>query len=163
MIAGMGKQSMTTLRERRAERGLVQMNLWIREEDREAFATAVAPFRERAGELDPANKPGRKPVEALRRSLLHLGERIRTRTPPEVPQKPPGRRSAKPAMILTLPCRLTFPTTPPAHIRNAMKDDGWFYDKLTATWTADEAELVDIWLPELTRDWLARIIGPAEG
>jgi hypothetical protein len=53
---GMGKQSMTTLRERRAERGLVQMNLWIREEDREAFTAAVAPFRERAGELDPAQK-----------------------------------------------------------------------------------------------------------
>lgn len=70
MIAGMGKQSMTTLRERRAERGLVQMNLWIREEDREAFAAAVAPFKKRAGEMDPARKPGRKPLEALRGSIL---------------------------------------------------------------------------------------------
>jgi hypothetical protein len=73
MITGMGKQSMTTLRERRAERGLVQMSLWIREEDREAFTAAVAPFRERAGERDPAHKPGRKPLEALRGAILQYG------------------------------------------------------------------------------------------
>lgn len=72
MIAGMGKQSMTVLRERRAERGLVQINLWIRDEDRDAFAAAVAPFRERAGEMDPAKKSGRKPLEALRGSILHI-------------------------------------------------------------------------------------------
>jgi hypothetical protein len=33
----MSRQSMTDLRARRAERGLVQMNLWIRDEDRTAF------------------------------------------------------------------------------------------------------------------------------
>ncbi len=40
-----------------------------------------------------------------------------------------------------------------------MKDDGWFYDRLTGIWTAEEAELVEIWLTELTRDWQATIIG----
>jgi hypothetical protein len=43
-----------------------------------------------------------------------------------------------------------------------MKDEGWFYDKLAGTWTANEAELVERWIEELTRDWHARIIGPAE-
>ncbi len=66
----MGKQSMTELRERRAERGLVQVNFWIREEDRAAFEVAVAPFKDRASKLDPAHKPGRRPLEAVRGSLL---------------------------------------------------------------------------------------------
>ena len=159
MVAGMSKQSMTTLRERRAELGLVQMNLWIRDEDRAAFTAAVEPFRMRAAELDPAQRPGRKRLEAVRASPLHL-ERSRTPTPPEAPQRPVGRRSA-PRPAITLPCRLIFPTTPPAHLRNAMKDDGWFYDKLTGTWTADEAELVELWIEELIRDWHAKIIAPA--
>jgi hypothetical protein len=160
MVAGMGKQSMTTLRERRAERGLVQMNLWIREEDREAFAAAVAPFRERAGALDPVNKPGRKPLEALRGAILHM-ERIRTQNPPEPHQKPVERHvPAKP--VITLPCHLVFPAKPPADIRNAMKDDGWLYDKLANVWTAEEQELLDIWLDELVQDWQARIISPAK-
>lgn len=157
----MGKQSMTTLRERRAELGLVQMNLWIRDEDRAAFTAAVAPFRERAGERDPTKQPGRKRLEAVRASVRHL-ERSRHQTAPQVPQTPAERRSA-PRPKISLPCRLIFPSKPPAHIRNAMKDDGWFYDKLAGTWTADEAELVESWLTELTRDWDVRIIGPAEG
>ncbi|MHB1954747.1 MAG: hypothetical protein ACYCOU_13460 [Sulfobacillus sp.] len=83
-------------------------------------------------------------------------------------RKPRQRRSRGPQggdrhpdRRITLPCRLIFPTTPPAHLRNAMKDDGWFYDKLTATWTADEAELVELWIEELTRDWHVRVIAPA--
>jgi hypothetical protein len=44
-----------------------------------------------------------------------------------------------------------------------MKDEGWFYDKLAGTWTADDADLVELWIEELTRDWHARIIGPAGG
>lgn len=153
----MGKQSMTVLRERRAERGLVQVNFWIREEDRAAFDVAVAPFKDRASKLDPAHKPGRKPLEALRASLLGL-QRIKTQKPPRPSRKPAERPSAaKP--VIAMPCRLTFPVAPPANLRNAMKDDGWFYDKLTGIWTAEEAELADIWLTELTRDWQATIIG----
>ncbi|OYV68289.1 MAG: hypothetical protein B7Z67_13845 [Acidiphilium sp. 21-60-14] len=63
---------MTTLRERRAELGLVQMNLWIREADRAAFAAAVEPFKRRAEALDPAQRPGRKRQEAARALPLHL-------------------------------------------------------------------------------------------
>ncbi len=44
-----------------------------------------------------------------------------------------------------------------------MKEDGWFYDKLTGTWTADEAEPVELWIDELVRDWGGRIIAPAGG
>jgi hypothetical protein len=113
---------MTSLRERWAELGLVQMNLWIREEDRSAFTAAVESFRERAGEIDPSQRPGRKRQEAARASPLHLG-RSRTPAPPGTPQKPAQRRSA-PGPAVTLPCRLIFPTKPPAHIRNAMKDRG---------------------------------------
>ncbi|OYV68164.1 MAG: hypothetical protein B7Z67_14200 [Acidiphilium sp. 21-60-14] len=161
MLAGMSKYSMTSLRERRAELGLVQMNLWIREEDRAAFAAAVEPFKQRAGELDPTQRPGRKRQEAGRASPLHL-ERRKTLAPPETPQRPAERRSA-PRPAIALPCRLIFPTKPPAHIRNAMKDEGWFYDKLAGTWTADDADLVELWIDELTRDWHAKIIGPAGG
>ncbi|MCW8309385.1 hypothetical protein AruPA_20410 [Acidiphilium sp. PA] len=152
---------MTSLRERRAELGLVQMNLWIREEDRAAFAAVVEPFKQRAGELDPAQRPGRKRQEAARASSLHL-ERRKPPTPQEMPQRPADRRSA-PRPAIALPCRLIFPTKPPAHIRNAMKDEGWFYDKLAGTWTADDADLVELWIEELTSDWHARIIGPAGG
>ncbi|WP_262313287.1 hypothetical protein [Acidiphilium sp. AL] len=137
----MSKQSMTSLRERRAELGLVQMNLWIREEDRAAFTAAVEPFRERAGEIDPAQRPGRKRQEAARAS----------------PQKLAERRSA-PGPAITVPCRLIFPTKPPAHIRNAMKDEGWGYDKLSGVWSTDRGWLAERWIEELTRDWYARII-----
>jgi hypothetical protein len=86
-------------------------------------------------------------------------ERIRAQNPPEVPQKPVERHvPAKP--VVTLPCRLVFPAKPPADIRNAMKDDGWLYDKLANVWTAEEQELLDIWLDELVQDWQARIISP---
>jgi hypothetical protein len=77
MLAGMSKQSMTSLRERRAALGLVQMNLWIREEDRVAFIAAVDPFKQRAGEIDPAQRPGRKRQEAARASPLIWGGRGR--------------------------------------------------------------------------------------
>ena len=161
MVAGMSKQSMTTLRERRAELGLVQMNLWIREVDRAAFARAVEPFKRRTEALDPAQRPGRKRQEAARALPLHLG-RSRVQTPPETPQKPAETHPA-PRPAITLPCRLTFPTTPPAQVRNAMKADGWAYDRLTDTWTTNAAEPVEAWVEELTRDWQARIIGPGDG
>lgn len=156
MFAGMSKQSMTSLRERRAALGLVQMNLWIREEDRAAFTAAVEPFRRRAGEIDPAQRPGRKRQEAARASPLHL-ERSRTQTPPGTPQRPAERWSA-PGSAITLPCRLIFPTKPPAHIRNAMKDEGWMYDKLSGVWSTDMRWLAECWIEELTHDWHARII-----
>jgi len=156
MLAGMSKHSMTSLRERRAALGLVQMNLWIREEDRAAFTAAVEPFRERVGEIDPAQPPGRKRQEAARASPLHL-ERSRTPARPGTPQKPAERRSA-PGPAVALPCRLIFPTKPPAHIRNAMKDEGWGYDKLSGVWSTDRAWLAERWIEELTRDWHARTI-----
>lgn len=156
MLASMSKHSMASLRERRAALGLVQMNLWIREEDRAAFTAAVAPFKQRAGELDPAQRPGRKRQEFARASSRPVARQ----KPPEAPQRPAERRSA-PRPAIALPCRLIFPTRPPARLRNAMKEDGWFYDKLTGTWTADEAEPVELWIEELVRDWHARIIAPA--
>ncbi len=159
MFAGMSKHSMTSLRERRAELGLVQMNLWIRDEDRAAFAAAVEPFKRRAGELDPAQRPGRKRQEPAMASPL-LFERPKTPTPPETPQRPVAGRSA-PIPAITLPCRLIFHTKPPAHIRNAMKDEGWCYDKLAGTWTATDPDLVELWIEELTQDWHARIISTA--
>ena len=151
----MSKHSMASLRERRAALGLVQMNLWIREEDRAAFTAAVEPFKQRAGELDPAQRPGRKRQEFARASSRPVARQ----KPPEAPQRPAERRSA-PRPAIALPCRLIFPTAPPAHICNAMKDEGWGYDKLSGVWTANQADLVEIWLAELTAVWHARIIGP---
>lgn len=87
-------------------------------------------------------------------------ERIGTQNPPEPPQKPVGR-PVEPKPVISLPCRLVFPAKPPADIRNAMKDDGWLYDKLANVWTAEEQELIDIWLDELVKDWQARIISLA--
>jgi hypothetical protein len=156
MLAGMSKHSMTSLRERRAELGLVQMSLWIRDEDRTAFAAAVEPFKRRAGDLDPAQRPGRKRQEAVRVLPLHLEGR-KTPSPPETHQRPAAGRSA-PRPAITLPCRLIFPTKPPAHIRNAMKDEGWGYDKLSGVWSTDRGWLAERWIEELTRDWHARII-----
>jgi len=155
MLTGMGKHSMASFRERRASLGLVQMNLWIREEDRAAFTAAVEPFKQRAGELDPAQRRGRKRQKAAR---VHL-EPTRTPTSSGTPETPADERST-PRPAIALPCRLIFPTAPPAHICNAMKDEGWGYDKLSGVWTANQADLVEIWLAELTAVWHARIIGP---
>ena len=33
-------------------------------------------------------------------------------------------------------------------------------DKVAGTWTAQDADLVELWIEELSRDWRARIIGP---
>jgi len=112
----------------------------------------------RAGELDPVQRPGMKRQEAARASSLHFA----ASPPPETPQRPAERRSA-PRPAIALPCRLIFPTKPPAHIRNAMKDEGWFYDKLAGTWTASDPDLVELWIEKLTQDWHARIVGPAGG
>ncbi len=161
MFAGMSKRSMTTLRERRAELGLVPIHLWTREADRAAFAAAVEPCTRRAEALDPAQRPGRKRQEAARVLPLHLG-RSRVQTPQGTPQKPAETRST-PRPAITLPCRLTFPTTPPAQVRNAMKADGWGYDRLTDTWTTNSVQPAEAWIEELTRDWDARIIGPNDG
>jgi hypothetical protein len=155
----MSRQSMTDLRVRRAERGLVQMNLWIRDEDRAAFDVAVARFRQRAGELDPAMKPGRKPLEAVRASVLHL-ERAKSQKPPGKPQRATGRPSASKPVTITLPCRLTFPVAPSASIRNQMKAEGWHYDKLAGVWSTDDRDLAEGWLDELTLDLNARMLDP---
>jgi hypothetical protein len=98
MFAGMGKHSMTTLRERRAERGLVQMSLWIRDEDRAAFAAAVEPFKQRAGELDPAQRPGRKRQEAVRAIWSGRGREPRQGRPrsSQSGDRPQDRRSPCP-------------------------------------------------------------------
>ncbi|MCF3948898.1 hypothetical protein [Acidiphilium iwatense] len=152
---------MSSLRERRAALGLVQMNLWIREGDRAAFTAAVEPFKERAGEIDPAQRPGRKRQKAARASPLHFW-RSRPPAPPGTPQRPAERRST-PRPAIVLPCRLTFPTTPSAQVRNAMKADGWVYDRLIDTWTTNASELAENWIEELTCDWHARIIDPGVG
>ena len=151
---------MTALRERRAALGLVQMNLWIREEDRAEFEAAMAPFRERAAAIDPTHKPGRKPVEAVRDSIRRL-ERSTTERPPQASQKP-VRRHPTPKPRITLPCRLSFPSTPPAALRNEMKAAGWQYDRTTGLWSTNDTELADDWLPDLTEKRGARIVGLAE-
>ena len=48
----MSRETMAAVRKRRKELGLAQMNVWIREEDREAFLAAVAPFRESARHIE---------------------------------------------------------------------------------------------------------------
>jgi hypothetical protein len=152
----MSKDSMAALRARRSQLGLVQMNLWIRDEDRAAFAAAVEPFKRRAAELDQAQQPGRKRLEATMTASLHSG-RLKAQTPSGALLRPVGRRPL-PRPSISIPCRLIFPSKPPAYIRNTMKDDGWTYDKLTGTWTADRAELVEAWIEELIYDWHAKII-----
>jgi hypothetical protein len=146
---------MTDLRARRAERGLVQMNLWIRDEDRAAFDVAVARFRQRAGELDPAMKPGRKPLEAVMASALHLERQKQSRRP--------KRPAAQPLATITLPCRLTFPVVPSASLRNQLKAEGWHYDRLEGVWSTDDRELAEDWIDELTLDLNARLLDPPEG
>jgi hypothetical protein len=161
MLAGMSKQSMAALRERRTELGLVQMNLWIRDEDRAEFEAAVAPFRDRATEIDSAHKSGRKPLETVRESIHRGLEANPAQRPPQAPQKP-ARRQSPPKPRITLPCRLTFPTPPPASLRNAMKDDGWRYERDRGIWIADQLQVASAWLPELLEDWGAHLLGPPE-
>jgi len=48
----MSKKTMAAVRQRRKGLGLVQMNVWIPEDDRPAFLAAVAPFRDRAREIE---------------------------------------------------------------------------------------------------------------
>lgn len=153
----MSKQSMAALRERRAELGLVQMNLWIREEDRAEFEAAAAPFRARAAEIDPAHKPGRKPQEAVREP----NRRSPAQRPPQTSQRPSDWLAERRAW-LTLPCRLTFPNPPPASLRNEMKAAGWRYDRDSGIWVADQIKLAKAWLPELVEGWGAVILGAAD-
>ena len=154
MISGMGKQSMTTLRERRAELGLVQMNLWIREADRAAFDRAIAPFKQRAAEADPPAQRMR-PLERVRQSVGRF-DRTKPGTPPEPPQKP-GRA------VIPLPCRLIFPAKPPASLRNQMKDAGWVYAATAGVWSTHDRGLVEIWLDELIEAHGARVLDPLSG
>jgi hypothetical protein len=59
---------------------------------------AVARFRQRAGELDPALKSGRKPLEAVRASVLHLsarGGRRHQGSPGETGDGCRGRRAGR--------------------------------------------------------------------
>ncbi|KDM65093.1 hypothetical protein [Acidiphilium sp. JA12-A1] len=151
----MTRQSMNTLRSRRAELGLVQMNLWIREEDRVAFEAAVAPFKARVAEIDPPRQRGRRSIDAIKERIErleqdgHLESRKVTRHRPSAKEVPP------------LPVRLAFPSVPPAALRDAMKGDGWAYDRSTNVWSTQEPELVESWLAELVEDWGAQIIRTA--
>jgi len=48
----MSRQTMHAVRQRRKALGLVQMNVWIHEDDKEDFQKAVAPFRERVRQIE---------------------------------------------------------------------------------------------------------------
>lgn len=157
----MSKQSMDTLRERLTELGLVQMNLWIRTEDRDEFEAAVAPFRERVAMIYLAQAPVRKsPAAVLTQSRQSSKKRSTTRKPPHISDRPSAWRSERRDWLM-LPCRLTFATPPPMSIRNAMQADGWRYDEDDGIWIADQLKLAKAWLPELVEGWGALILGPA--
>jgi hypothetical protein len=102
----MSKETMAAVRDRRKGLGLVQMNVWILEEDRSAFLAAVAPFRDRAREIEQA--AGKKRQTSIPRAY-----------------------------------RVTFPITPPAAVRNAMKAAGWRYDRAADIWTGETTEATD--------------------
>ena len=51
---------MAAVRQRRKELGLVQMNVWIPEEDRADFLAAVAPFRDQARKIEQATREKRQ-------------------------------------------------------------------------------------------------------
>ncbi|GBQ86596.1 hypothetical protein [Asaia krungthepensis] len=59
----MSRQTMETVRRRRKALGLVQANVWIREEDREAFQAAVAPFRKAARDIEQEAREEAVPFE----------------------------------------------------------------------------------------------------
>ena len=99
-------------------------------------------------------------MEAVRDSIRRL-ERSTAERPPQAPQKPARRRPA-PKPRITLPCRLSFPTTPPAALRNEMKATGWQYERTTGFWSTNDIELADDWLPELVERWGAVILGAAD-
>ncbi|WKE49716.1 hypothetical protein [Gluconobacter oxydans] len=48
----MSRQTMHAVRQRRKALGLVQMNVWIHEDDKEDFQKAVAPFRDRGRQIE---------------------------------------------------------------------------------------------------------------
>jgi hypothetical protein len=102
----MSKETMAAVRKRRKALGLVQMNVWVREEDREAFVAATVPFRKAA------------------QGMEHV---TRKQTPEPVPRG----------------YRLTFPITPPAAVRNAMKASGWRYDRTANVWTVAASTATD--------------------
>ena len=102
----MSKETMAAVRDRRKELGLVQMNVWILEEDRSAFLATVAPFRDRAREIEQA--AGKKRQTTIPRAY-----------------------------------RATFPITPPAAVRNAMKAAGWRYDRAADIWTVETTAATD--------------------
>lgn len=59
----MSRQTMETVRKRRKALGLVQANVWIREEDREVFQAAVAPFRKAACDAERKAREEEAPFE----------------------------------------------------------------------------------------------------
>lgn len=48
----MSRQTMHAVRQRRKALGLVQMNVWIHEDDKDDFQKAVAPFRDLARQIE---------------------------------------------------------------------------------------------------------------
>ena len=136
----MAQDSMRHLRARRVQRGLVQVNVWIKADDRAAFDVAIAPFKTRAVAADG--------IDTARPALMAT-----TATPTENPHQPAEKsrrpsqpRAPKPAKIM-LPCRVVFPAKPATAIRNRMKDDGWIYDD--EVWWAYDIELVTDWQDQI--------------
>ncbi|MCP1238019.1 hypothetical protein NKW55_15905, partial [Gluconobacter kondonii] len=102
----MSKTTMAAVRDRRKGLGLVQMNVWIQDEDKSAFLAAVTPFKNRAREIEQAAR--KTPQAAIPRAY-----------------------------------RVTFPITPPAAVRNAMKAAGWRYDRGADIWTVETTAATD--------------------
>jgi hypothetical protein len=73
---------MTALRARREVAGLVQMNVWIRRDEAEAFRAAVQPFLQRA-KVAAAQVPAAKPA-AQAKPLLGAAVCFVQRVPPAV-------------------------------------------------------------------------------
>jgi len=136
----MAQESMRNLRARRVQLGLVQVNVWIKADDRAAFDVAIAAFKTRAIEADA--------IGAARPAMMAT-----TATPIENTDQPPEKsrravqtRAPKPPGIM-LPCRVVFQTKPATAIRNRMKDEGWVYDD--DAWWAYEIELVTDWREQI--------------
>jgi hypothetical protein len=136
----MAQESMRNLRARRVQRGLVQVNVWIKADDRTAFDMAIAPFKTRAIEADTIDAASSSMTPAPATPIENNDQpaaKSRRASQPRAP-KLPG---------IMLPCRVVFQTKPATAIRNRMKDEGWVYDD--DVWWAYEIELVTDWRDQI--------------
>jgi len=136
----MAQESMRNLRARRVQLGLVQVNVWIKADDRAAFDVAIAAFKTRAIEADAIGAASSSMVSAPVAPIEN------TDPPAGKPRRATQTRAPKPPGIM-LPCRVVFQTKPATAIRNRMKDEGWVYDD--EVWWAYEIELVTDWREQI--------------